>query len=185
MPLPRSLFPGGIPGGFGPLGGQRDFPRQLSQEIEGILHLANQLRQKVEVLEEDGGASPVGYFPRVKAGGGTLPTTADPYQIAWDQAGKTFDDVGAAAATAWQLPGSETYEGNLDEEMPWFAFRNTSAQRMKVIASGTDTIAVDNATASAAGGHVELITTNTFLLLALVDDQWRSCEALGYMEIDQ
>lgn len=182
MPLPRSLFPGGIPPGLG--AGQREFPRQLVEQIEGLVHEVNRVRKLAEDPEDDSSGAPVGFFPRVKAGGGTLPTTAAPYSIDWEQVGTVFDDVGAAAATGWQLPESGSYPGNLELEIPWFRFVNTSGQDMRLVAGTADTIAVDQDTASIAGGTVDLTATNSVILLGLVDDQWRAFSVTGAWEID-
>lgn len=162
-----------------PEGPQKEFPRQLRGQIEAIL---NELNRIGVVTADLAGAQarsvPVGYFPRVKAGGDELPTTASPRLIDWSEAGSTFDDVGAAEATEFQLPNSSDYPDTAIKA-PWFHFQNTSGQIMRIRAGDDDTIQADVADASAAGGALELESSNGNVMLVLYDDRWRAWDLRG------
>lgn len=111
---------------------------------------------------------------------------ASPYVISWAShpVGTRFTDVGAVAATGWLLPTAGSFPGNVAKEVPHYCWVNTSGQDTRIIAGSDSTIQVDESTASAAGGHVDLLSNNGTTIWELIDNRWRATGITGEWSVD-
>lgn len=153
-----------------PEGPHGEFPRQLVETLDSLVGTTEELEERVA---QAASADTDLRLPRVKS----VQETADPFEISPDPAvhkpGTVFDDVSAAGALSIQLPALEDMRPfyDLDTEIPWFGFLNTSAQAMTILAGTDTTIAVGPGADGASS--FKLATQNDFIILRLIDDRWR------------
>ncbi len=172
-----------------PGGPHGEFPRQLIETLDSMERQAEELETRLSASESESEA----VRTRPVRVSGLTSTTAAPYEVdpAEYPTETIFDDVNEdappAAATQYNLPTIAAIDAaGIDRatEVLRYGFRRTSGQTLRVKAAAGTTLGVDSIPESVDGGTLDLLSTNSYVLFELIDDQWRSVALAGEFKVD-